>query len=382
MVPLATIRAWVRAFWQTRRPLPLLCAAFLIWNSVPLWASSPLAINSITITGTNISSVACTSTAYLSCYKLTMSSIDAFGLTSGNGLRSIINPNAANPTSTLWISDINVSFQIGTSLNGQTGNVGLFQVAGFTHTYLAAKYCKTGCTTNAAFATVPGANTNLYTGVSEGPTGGPASSYPMSIGTLITAGNGASFAGFGTPGIQGDTYQLDVRITSIGNGGSGKTGDALITIDVQQAATAIMTNVSYDSAFGTVTGLPFSAAQPVTANPFPGTVNYNTGYTVTPQFTQFSSTTGTLAGYVSTDFSPALAASTLSICDASANTTAAVCTPLSKSAASPTTISSGLTSNTAFSHYQGLIVAEGPGYPGNTTTGNVNATVTFVFSVP
>ncbi len=379
MIPLQVIRAMARVFSMLRGPVPILLVPILFSFCRPANAASNV-IFGLTLSGANITSVRCPSTAYLNCYKLTLSKIDAFGLTTGSGLRTIVNPNATNPTSALWASDDTINFQIGNTLNNQTGSVGISMVtAGFTRTYLAPEYCVTGCSVNTAFTSFPAANTVIYNTVSEGPSGGPANSYPLSLAALINAGNGAGFAGFGTPGIQGDTFQFNIHVQStLGN----KSGDALVTVDVQQAATAIMSNVLYSDGFGTVVGLPFSATQPVTANPFPGTVNYNQGYTFTPQFTQFSNSTGTLGAYISIDFAPAMAAASLRICDATTNTTAAVCTPLSKSAATPTTIGTSLANNGAFSHYLGLVVAEGTGYPGNATTGTPNATVTLVFSIP
>jgi len=355
----------------------LIC--FLLWNTVSALAKSNV-ITVISLSGPNVTTATCPSTAYLSCYYLTMSRIDAFGLTAASGMRTIVNPNTASPTSTLWISDSNISFQVGNALNGQLASIGIYQVtAGFSHGYLNPEYCVTGCSNNSGFTTFAATNTTIYSNVSEGPTGGPASQYPISLAALINAGNGVNFAGFGTSGVSGDTFQFDIRVTSsTGN----KTADALVTVDVQQAATAILSNISYFGSFGTVTGLPISPTQAVTSNPFAGTLNYNGGYTYTPQFSQFSATTGTLAAYVSMDFAPALAASTLALCDASANTSTAVCTPLSKSSSTPTTISTSLTDNTPLSHYLGLVVAEGAGFPGNSTSANTNATVTLIFSVP
>jgi hypothetical protein len=101
---------------------------------------------------------------------------------------------------------------------------------------------------------------------------------------------------------------------------------------------------------------------------------YSTPYLLQPAFAGFSSTTGTLTAYVSSDFAHP---SQLELRDSSSG---ASYSTISKSSGAQTTLSSSAGPASAITRYLGLFVADTNG--GTVFTGADNATMTFTLVVP
>ena len=130
----------------------------------------------------------------------------------------------------------------------------------------------------------------------------------------------------------------------------------------------------FSLSFGTVNGLGISPGAGLTAASVSGGRLYSTPYLLQPAFAGFSSTTGTLTGYVSADFAHP---SQLELRDSSSG---ASYTTISKSSGSQTTFSSSAGSASAITRYLGLFVADTNGAA--VFTGADNATMTFTLVVP
>jgi hypothetical protein len=135
--------------------------------------------------------------------------------------------------------------------------------------------------------------------------------------------------------------------------------------------------------FGTVDALGISTGSCGSkfAPAVPGTdaAKYYSDYKLTPIFSGNSSSSGTITAYVSTDFTTA--AGLLSIVQSnSAPASAASLTPMSSNSASPTSVGSSLTNNTAITRYIGVSVA--PINGSGTLTGAAAATVTYTLTAP
>jgi hypothetical protein len=126
--------------------------------------------------------------------------------------------------------------------------------------------------------------------------------------------------------------------------------------------------------YGTVNGLGIGAGAGLTATSVSGGQLYSTPYLLQPSFAGFSSTTGTLTGYVSTDFAHP---SQLELRDSSGGSSYAA---ISKSSASQTAFTASAVSASQITRYLGLFVAGTNG--GAVFTGTDTATVTFTLVVP
>lgn len=127
--------------------------------------------------------------------------------------------------------------------------------------------------------------------------------------------------------------------------------------------------------FGNVNGLGIGPAAGLSVSSVTGGQLYSTPYLLQPTYSSFSSTTGTLKVYVSTDFANP---SQLELRDSSA--AGGPFNAISKSAGSQTTITSAASSGSTVTRYLGLFVsnANGP----TIFTGADNATLTYTLVVP
>ena len=130
----------------------------------------------------------------------------------------------------------------------------------------------------------------------------------------------------------------------------------------------------FSLSFGTVNGLGISPGAGLTASSISGGQLYSTPYLLQPSFSSFSSTTGTLTGYVSTDFAHP---SQLELRDSSDGSSYSA---ISKSSGSQTTLTSSATSASTVTRYLGLFVGDTNG--GSVFTGADNATITYTLVVP
>lgn len=370
-----------------------LMALVLLWEPVPVQAKVP--IHSFTASGANLTtSASCNNTLYFNCYDLTISKMDALNITTGNGWSSVY--QSTTPRETVWYSPVSLYIQVGNTCCTQTVSTVRAALAGsssFTHSYLKLETCVSACTTPTAFTVAPSGpasgttGTLIYSNILEG-----TASPPLNVGILLPVGNGATNAGFGSTGSTNDSAQLTIEAVDT----SGKSGDILINVNIQEVSTAILATYSFGAGtttdylldFGSVNGLGLGAAANTTA-PFPNAVSptgiaYYSSYTFTPQFTQFTNTSGTLKAYVSSNFAPtATAGSSLALCDATSNL--GTCTLLGNSLATANTLSSAMSEDVTITRYMGLVVYEANGvnaFPGSAGGTATSATVTFVFSVP
>lgn len=130
----------------------------------------------------------------------------------------------------------------------------------------------------------------------------------------------------------------------------------------------------YSLVFGSVNGLGIGPASGFNVLPGAGGVTYFTPYQLQPQFSDFSSTTGTLLVYVSTDFVHPLS---LQLQNSSTGTSFS---NISKSSSSQTVLTSTAASGSPLTSYLGLFVSSmnGP----SAYVGSDNAVLTYTLTVP
>jgi len=149
-----------------------------------------------------------------------------------------------------------------------------------------------------------------------------------------------------------------------------------VSLSVATAASGrtVSAGSDFSLSYGTVNGLGISPGAGLTATGVSGGQLYSTPYLLQPSFSSFSSTTGTLTGYVSADFTHP---SQLELRDSSNGSTYSA---ISKSSGSQTTFTSSAASASTLTRYLGLFVASTNG--GAVFTGADNATVTYTLVVP
>jgi hypothetical protein len=140
------------------------------------------------------------------------------------------------------------------------------------------------------------------------------------------------------------------------------------------AGTLIAQASDYNLSFGTVNALGIGANPGLTVVPGAGGVTYSAPYQLQPQFADFSSTTGTLLVYVSSDFVHPLA---LQLQDSS---TGSSFNNISKSFSSQTVLTSSVSSGSVITSYLGLFVPRLNG--ASAFVGTDNAVLTYTLTVP
>jgi hypothetical protein len=132
---------------------------------------------------------------------------------------------------------------------------------------------------------------------------------------------------------------------------------------------------NFSTNYGTVNGLGIFPPGGLTVVSVAGGVVYTTPYLLTPSFSSFSSSTGTITAYVSADFAhPAI----LTLRDATA--VGGPYTGISKASGSPTVFTAGALSTVAITRYLGLYVSNLNG--SSAFTGSDTATLTYTLTVP
>jgi hypothetical protein len=149
-----------------------------------------------------------------------------------------------------------------------------------------------------------------------------------------------------------------------------------VSLSIATAASGRTISVGSDFSlsYGTVNGLGLSPGAGLTTTGVSGGQLYSTPYLLQPSFSSFSSTTGTLTGYVSTDF---VHPSQLELRDSNNGSSYSA---ISKSSGSQTTFTSSATSASTVTRYLGLFVGDTNG--GSAFTGADNATITYTLVVP
>ena len=248
----------------------------------------------------------------------------------------------------------------------------------FAHPTILQLYtCKTGCT-----------NANNYTAISTSalaltdiidPPGANNGSTTRYLGLFVSNQNGAAaFAG---------TDSATLTLTVYNNSTGSLVGThtwAITNENVQTAlklvlATApsgqvISAGSDFSLSYVNVNGLGLGPSPNLTVTSVSGGVIYSTPYLLQPTFASFSSTTGTLQAYVSTDF---VHPAQLELRDSSSGSGFSA---ISKASGSQTTLTTSATTASTVTRYLGLFVSDANG--ASVYTGTDNATVTFTLVVP
>jgi hypothetical protein len=147
-----------------------------------------------------------------------------------------------------------------------------------------------------------------------------------------------------------------------------------LTLATASGGSIIAAGSDYAIDYSNVNGLGIGPATGLTTLSVSGGSIYATPYLLQPAFSSFSSTTGTLKAYVSTDFAHP---SILELRDSSSS--GGTYGAISKSSGAPTTLSSA-TSGTNVTRYLGLFVSNANG--SGTFTGADVSTLTYTLIVP
>lgn len=267
-------------------------------------------------------------------------------------------------------------------VSGSTGShkalVRAFVSANFTHSSILQLYtCKSGCT-----------NVNSYTPISTSamtltdiidPPGANNGSTTRYLGLFVSNQNGAAaYAGL-------DSATLTLTVYDNADNSLKQTHTwALINENVQTALTLVLSTApagrvisagsDFSMSYMNVNGLGLGPSPNLTVSGVSGGVLYSTPYQIQPSFASFSSTTGTLQAYVSTDF---VHPSQLELRDSSSGSGFS---SISKASGSQTTLTSSAASASTVTRYLGLFVSNANG--ASVYTGTDNATVTFTLVVP
>jgi hypothetical protein len=307
-------------------------------------------------------------------YSTSFGALDAFGAgTPAAGVTAIPVANGM-----LFYSPIN--FVMGNLLGHHSGVIKAYVSSNFTHpTAMILQGCASNatCTASGSYANIStnaGAPTTIVPNMPENSTA------TASIAIVVPDNNGAgAFSGTDA-----------ATITFVGS--DAQNGQALNTVTLslnpQSLVTAIQLTLStaiggaainaasdYSIDFGNVNGMGVGPAAGLTVVPVGGGVIYGTPYTLTPAFSNFTSTTGTIKVAVSTNFAHS---SVLSMSAASA--LAGPYSAISTSVGSPTVITGTATSRTALTHYLGLLVTTING--ASAFNGADSATLTYTLTVP
>jgi hypothetical protein len=314
-------------------------------------------------------------TGSIPTYSTSFGALNAFGVGSpAIGVTAI-----TLPTGTLYYSKIN--FVTGDMTGHHDATISAYVSTNFIH---PSAMVLRGCPNNAASCTVSTNYTNLSTSAAAPtvivPNMNESSTTTAGIAIFIPDNNGAgAFAGTDS-----------ATITFVGK--DAQNGQALNTVTLsfnsQSLVTALQLTLStatggltvnaasdYSMNFGNVNGIGVGPGAGLTVVPQAGGVIYSTPYTLTPAFSNFAQTTGTVKVAVSTNFAHS---SVLSLRTAAAS--AGPYTTISTSVASPTPIATSVATRTAITNYLGLFVSTANG--AGAFNGSDSATLTYTLTVP
>jgi len=206
--------------------------------------------------------------------------------------------------------------------------------------------------------------------------------YDGSLGLFVSNLSGAgAFAGADSATITLHTYawngsvlQLKDTDTLTLNSPSENVQTAVQLLLASAGGITISPASDFSTSFGSVNGLGIGPAPGLTVTGVGGGVLYRTPYSIQPTFASFSSATGTVKVYVSTDFGhPTI----LELRDSPDNVTY---TAISKLVGSQTNLTSTAASTTPITRYLGLFVSNSNGL--SAFTGADSAILTYTLMVP
>jgi len=306
-----------------------------------------------------------------------------FGNVNGLGLgtpgtnQTILTPSGGGGM--LYTSPYNIV--VSGSSNPSRAAVRAYVSTNFTHSSIVKVYsCVSSCTTGSNF-TAMSTSAGTPTDVIGSPGISSDQTVTRYLGVFVSNQNGASaFAG-------SDSATITVNVYRDNNGSLQHTYTLALTNPLETVQTALRLTLAtsaggatiasgsdFSLAFGNVNGLGISPGSGLTATTASGGEIYSTPYLLQPSFASFSSTTGTLKTYVSTDF---VHPSQLELRDSSSGSSFSA---ISKLSSSQTTLTSSASSGSAVTRYLGLFVSNTNG--SSVFTGSDNATVTFTLVVP
>jgi hypothetical protein len=307
-------------------------------------------------------------------YSTSYGALNAFGV----GSPAIGVTALTTPTGTLYYSKIN--FVMGNLQGHHDGMITAYVSSNFTHpTAMILRGCDSTAT-----CTVSTNYTNLSTSAAAPtvivPSMNENSTVTGGIAIFIPDNNGpGAFAGTDSATITfvGRDFQNGNALNSVTLSFNSQSLVTALQLTLSTATGGVTVNAAsdYSMNFGNVNGIGVGPGAGLTVVPQAGGVIYSTPYTLTPAFSNFMSTTGTVKVAVSTNFAHS---SVLSLRTASAS--AGPYTTISTSVGSPTQITNTATTRTVVTPYLGLFVSNVNG--SGAFNGSDSATLTYTLTVP
>ncbi len=264
-----------------------------------------------------------------------------------------------------------------TGINGSaTGSVTAYVSTNFSHPAIVTLYsCLSSCTSFSSYglmSTNSAAPNTLITGAAGGST---TTAY---IGVFVSNTNGASaFSG-------SDSVTISFTLTNSNNGQTDTVTLAvsttvqtavILTLGTGSGGLTVSPASDYSMNFGNVNGLGINPAAGLTATAVTGGYLYSTPYVLTPTFSSFTSTSGTLKAYVSTNF---IHTAILELRDSA--TSGGTYSAISTNSGGQTSITTSATTSTTVTRYLGMWVSNASG--ASAFTGADSATLTYTLTVP
>jgi hypothetical protein len=251
----------------------------------------------------------------------------------------------------------------------------------FSHSaVLSAEACYPTCASAADYSAI-----SLSSGSPSDVIGQPGvtanTAFTIYVGVFVSNGDGASYlSGSDSATITFDVYDgstmtLKSTCTLSLNNENVQTA-VQFTLATSGAGLTISAASDFTSTWGNVNGLGVGTpTSGLTTHSASGGVVYETPISLLPVYSSFTSTTGTLSVYVSSNFTHS---SLLAMKDT--GTSGGPYTTISLTSASPTAITTTAASNATITRYLGLFVSNLSG--GSAFSGADNATLTYQMTVP
>jgi hypothetical protein len=307
-------------------------------------------------------------------YSTSFGALNAFGVGSpAVGVTAI--PMASG---TLYYSKIN--FVTGNLTGHHSATISAYVSSNFVHpTAMVLRSClsSAACTVSTNYtnlSTSAAAPTVIVTTMNE------LSTTSAGIAIFIPDNNGVgAFAGTDSATITfvGKDAQNGQALNSVTLSFNSQSLVTALQLTLGTATGGVTVNAAsdYSMSFGNVNGIGVGPSAGLTVVPQAGGVIYSTPYTLTPAFSNFISTTGTIKVAVSTNFAhPSVLVLKTAAVSAGPYTT------ISTSVGSPTPVTIGATSRTVVTPYLGLFVSNVNG--AGAFNGSDSATLTYTLTVP
>jgi hypothetical protein len=247
----------------------------------------------------------------------------------------------------------------------------------FVHPSILQVYsCTSSCTSAASFAALATSLVSQTDVIAPGVSSNQTLTRYLAL--FVSKQNGAgAFTGLDSATVTFNVYRenngtLQHTYTLALNNQSVQTALRL-SLATAPGGRTVATGSDFTLNYGTVNALGIGAAAGLSVISVSGGSSYSSPFYLQPTFSSFSSTTGSLRAYVSTDF---IHPSQLELRDSSDGATFS---PLSKSSTTPTALTSAA-SGANVTRYLGLFVSNANG--AGVFTGSDNATVTFTLVIP